>query len=374
MEKTNGMGGLSGMTLDAIGEIMNISLGSSATAISDLLNQRVNITTPQVEVVNTQDFRMDDMEPGIGVEIEYISGLKGRSLMILRKEDVRVIVELMLRQSGMELPDDESMANEISVGAIQEVMNLMMGASATAMSQMIGTSVNISPPTSFPIDNVEDIRGKYENDQNRMVAIYFQLMIGDLVNSKFLSLIGIELAGEIVSSFQKNTQEEAPVVKADSESKPKASDKPAAESKPAPKPKQEPKPALTRQEAAEAVRHDYAVQPVAFSAFDEAPQAAPAPDAAEANSNLQLIMNVPLHVTVEIGRTVRKMRDVLDFSAGTIVKLDKQAGSQVDVFVNGNPIARGDVVIVDDMFGVRITEILNSAELVSSFSADFKAL
>ena len=138
------------MEIDAIGEILNISLGASATAVSTMLNARVDITTPIVNVVSKDEFEMDPVDPAVGVEITYVAGLEGENVMLLKRHDVKVIVEMVM---GMEIADEDFELDEINISAVCEVMNQMMGASATALSEFLGRMVNISTPISFEVAN-----------------------------------------------------------------------------------------------------------------------------------------------------------------------------------------------------------------------------
>jgi len=350
---------LSAMDVDAIGEILNISLGSSATSASALLDQRVKITTPKVEVMQSSKLHFESMDPAVAVEINYVSGLDGKNIMILKESDVKVIVGLLLQT---DFSDHEFVLDEMSLGAICEVMNQMMGAASTALSQLLSRSINISPPTSFLIDDQEQFKNKYYREADTVVAVTFNLMIGDLVNSEFISLMSVDLAKELISTFSFQEPEEEEVAP------------PAPVAKPAPAPTQTAAPRQAKQQQQASIprapsqqnmmnqeQHpDYEVQKASYQNFDEdEPRLSNGQ-----NSNLSMIMSVPLQITVEIGRTTKKIKDILDFTPGTIVDLDKQAGSQVDVFVNGKQIAKGDVVIVDDYYGVRITEISSNSEIM----------
>ncbi len=349
---------LSAMDVDAIGEILNISLGASATSASALLDQRVNITTPKVEVTHSAEFSFEAMEPAIAVEINYVSGLDGRNIMILKQSDVKVIVGLLLQT---DYTDQEFVLDEMSLGAICEVMNQMMGASSTALSQLLNRSINISPPNSFSIDNTEKFKNKYFHEADTVVAVTFSLMIGDLVNSEFISIMSTDLAKELVSTFgfDPSAEPELP-----SEPAPAPQPAPSVQSTPKPAPAKQPsapRPAAVQQPVSrsEPVRN-YEVQQASYQSFDdEDPRLS-----GNQNNNLSMIMSVPLKITVEIGHTTRKIKEILDFTPGTIVDLDKQAGSPVDVFVNGKQIAKGDVVVVDDYYGVRITEISSNSEIM----------
>lgn len=384
---------LSNMEIDAIGEILNISLGSSATSVSELLGQQVTITTPEVKVMKPSDFDIKTYEPAIGVEINYVQGLSGKNILILKESDVKVIVGLLLQT---DFKDQEFVLDEMTIGAICEVMNQMMGASATALSQFLNRKINISPPSSFSIDNTEQFKKKYFSDESYIVAVYFNLMIGNLVNSQFINVMPIPLAKELISNFGLNDEKPA-------ESKP-AEPSPQGTAAAAPAPASAaaaaPQPSAPMPET-EVPQSSVPAAPVAAgSAPIAAPAASPVPAPAAAaaqqpgpesqksynvssvsypsfdakiknvklnkneTDNLGMIMSVPLQITVEIGRTHKKIKEILDFSAGTIVELNKQAGSPVDVYVNGKAIAKGNVVVVDDYYGVRITEVTNNSEIM----------
>ena len=371
---SNDAGLLSEMEIDAIGEIMNISLGSSATSVSQLLGQPVNITTPEVKVMKTRDFDIQTYEPAIGVEINYVKGLDGQNILILKKSDVKVIVGLLLQT---DFSDKEFVLDEMNIGAICEVMNQMMGASATALSQFLNRSINISPPNSFQIDDSDKFKSKYFNGDQNIVAVYFNLMIGDLVNSQFINVMRIDLAKELIANFGFEQPETESAQAGQPESPAPAP--PAAEAPPAPPVQPQPAavsaappaPPVTTaappgpaqppvvQSAAEPSQN-YSVSNAVYPSFD----AADVKLNSNETNNLSMIMSVPLQITVEIGRTSKKIKDILDFTAGTIVELDRQAGSQVDVYVNGKPIAKGNVVVVDDNYGVRITEVINNSEIL----------
>lgn len=374
---------LSSMEIDAIGEILNISLGSSATSVSELLGQPVNITTPEVKMMKPADFDIKTYEPAIGVEINYVQGLSGKNILILKQTDVKAIVGLLLQT---DFSDREFVLDEMNIGAICEVMNQMMGASSTALSQFLNRPINISPPSSFGIDNSEQFKKKYFDDENNIVAVYFNLMIGDMVNSQFINVMPIRLAKELVSHFGLSAEaapEEkpavAPPVSAAAPATVQASPAAAPQVSPAPPavPVQAAPPVTPTSVPTQAAPQPYMQQPMPQMPPMQMQEPARITGAAYPNfdkertklsqgesNNLGIIMSVPLQITVEIGRTCKKIKDILDFSAGTIVELNKQAGSQVDVYVNGKAIAKGNVVVVDDFYGVRITEVLNSNEIM----------
>ena len=184
------------MELDAIGEVMNISLGSSATAVSNLLDHRVDITTPSVSVVPVEEFSLGDLEPAIAVEIKYISGLEGSNIMLLKRSDVKVIVDILM---GTEMPEEEFELNDLTISAVCEVMNQMMGAASTALSDFLGRPVNISTPQSYTLDDLQSFKdAHFQGNKGLLVVVRFMLKIEDILNSEFVNVMSVDLARELL--------------------------------------------------------------------------------------------------------------------------------------------------------------------------------
>lgn len=370
------------MEIDGIGEILNISLGSSATAMSDMLGRKVTITTPNVKVRDYEDFEISEVEPAVGVEITYVTGLDGNNLMLLRKDDVRKILEILMYT---EIEAENFELDELSLSAVCELMNQMMGASATALADVIGTMVNISTPVAFEVEDAETFKQKYFKTDEPMVEVYFNIEIEDTFSSKFITMLSVDLCKKLISSFGfMDGDEDSDKAMPDS-----------AQASPAPSDASELSQADINQMMAGAAANA-AAQAQIPSQPQMAPQGMPmqgypqqmyaqpqyARDPrlinvqplqqnfeitpAEAGTNLDLIMKVPLQVSVEIGRTKKLVKEILEFGQGSLVVLDKLAGDQVDVYVNGQCIAKGDVVVVDDNFGVRITEVIKKADIINS--------
>lgn len=372
------------MEIDAIGEILNISLGSSATAISTLLDSRVDITTPVVKVVTRDEFEYKNLEPAVGVEITYVSGLKGSSVMILKRRDVKTIVEMLMRS---EIPDEEFELDEMNISAICEVMNQMMGASSTALSEFLNRPVNISTPVSFEINHISDFKDKYfiEPDST-MVVVGFTLKIMDKLKSEFISVMSPTLAKELVSGFLPDageapaenisessgdrmlSQEEIEkMMTAASQEKSVIKSDPVAAADVEPVINQDMTAMQQMMRQMQDMMENLKKQETRSGGESKIITVQDVPpvqlkqetgSGVEEKENMDLIMGVPLDISVEIGRTKKTVKDILEFSKGSLVVLDKLAGEQVDLFVNGQCIAKGDVVVVEDNFGIRITEII----------------
>lgn len=383
---------LSEMQLDAIGEIMNISMGSAATAVSELLNAKVWITTPKVSVVEASRLNYDRLEPAICVKIEYIKGLSGSNLMILKEDDVQLILNQLMGKPPVISPDFEF--DELNISAVSEVMNQMMGASSTALADFLGMSIDISTPTPYILSeiNIADLQNYEQTDM--VAAINFDLTIDGVIKSEFISVLDINLAATLADRVLGGAASaEAPAPEQQTTPAPTPAPSPVEQVAPAPSPipqampaqqpvqptapmptpqpmpdmyaqqgyygyPGQPNPAMYAQPVQPMMQSQPAVnyrnaQLAQFENFE-------APLGTEQKENLQLLMDVPLQISVEIGSTRKKIKDILEFSQGTIIELERQAGAPVDVMVNGNLIARGDVVVIDDNFAVRITEIVKS--------------
>ena len=364
------------MEISAIGEILNISMGSAATAISKILDRRVDITTPNVTLLKAGEITIEEMEPAVGVSITYVEGISGSNVMVLKQADVNAIINIMTAGMLGATPDAE--LDEMSLSAICEVMNQMMGASSTALADFLGRPVNISTPEPVTITAGEPF---LTNDSDEpMVVVKFDLVIEDIVNSQFLSVMTESLAREMLVTFnqlmgiEEAPQESAPVSApqpappveevAPPVSAPVQAPPPPEPPRPAPQPAPAaPRPvrqSAPRVIASEEIAYSEA-RPVQLQSFDESENYFMDDEQPE---NLDLIRSVPLEVSVEIGKASRKVKEILEFVPGTVIELDKQAGAPVDIIVNGQPIAKGDVVVIGDNFGVRIVEILKREELL----------
>lgn len=378
---------LSDTEKDAIGEIANISMGSAATTLYSLVNHKVNITTPIVSLSQWETMVGDYERPCVFIQIKYTAGLDGYNILILKEHDVKVITDLMMGGDGTNTEGDLS---EIHLSAISEAMNQMMGASATSLATMLGKMIDISPPEATLVD-LMTINGGQDIAPflgGTFVKISFRMQIGELVDSTIMQLYPCDFARYLCNTFMNGG------MNIEQESEPAPA--PAAE---APAPAPAPMPSMPQpdmgmagmgapmmgapapdmsmagmyppygmpmqpgygmppyggmpmQPAPAPMAPAMNIQPAQFQSFTGGAAGAGAP------ANIDLIMDVALEVTVELGRTKKSISEVLDFTPGTIIELDKVAGEPVEVLVNGKMVARGEVVVIEESFGVRITEII----------------
>lgn len=358
---------------DAIGEIQNIMMGSSATALSNFMNAKVWITTPKVEITKAGHFDFEELDPSICVRIRYVKGIHGASVLVLKQSDVQLMVNQLMGLPSVVTDDFEF--NEMNISAVCEIMNQMMGASATTLSEIISTPTDISTPEAIVIDSIDDILEINNIDSNDDVcAISFDLTIDGIIKSHFVTMLSIDLANEMADKMLASYSSELDDYSEEPDSKPAEKPEPKpeppkpkpAEKKPAAKPKpaaSPAKPVSEPQPQSRVINNNSAGgQALKVESF----QMDSLEDEVDGRSfltekqynNLRSLLDVPMEVTVRIGSTQRSIDEVGNFTRGTVIELDTLANEPVDVLVNGNLIARGDVVVVDDNFAVRITEII----------------
>ena len=368
---------------DAIGEIANISMGTSATTLYSLVNRKVNITTPVVEVCNWQNVAAKYEAPCVFIQIKYTVGLDGANILVLKDDDVKIITDLMMGGDGT---NTEGELGELHLSAISEAMNQMMGSSATSLSSMLGKMIDISPPEASLVKMNETKRPEEVAQflTEEFVKISFRMQIGDLVDSTIMQLYPIDFARSLYDTFIENQMNEATP-------------------EPEPQPYEPPKVEASQADASQmnmgmpqmdasqmnmgmpqmdmnqmnmgmpqmgmnqmnmgmpqmgmgqmgmGIPQNMNIQTAQFQPFSAGGSAM------TSQENIGLIMDVPLEVTVELGRTKKSIAEILDFAPGTIIELDKIAGEPIDVLVNGKFVARGEVVVIEESFGIRVTEII----------------
>jgi len=346
---------------DTIGEIANISMGTAATTLFSLVNHKVDISTPVVSLATWDDIVSQYERPCVFIRIAYTVGLDGSNLLVLKEQDVKVITDLMMGGDGT---NTEGELGELHLSAISEAMNQMMGSAATSLSSMLEKTIDISPPEANLID-LKDSLDEKEIDEflgGDFIKISFKMEIGDLVDSTIMQLYPISFAKEmcesVKSNMSKDLEDATPAQSAPAQAAPAPQQmqaQPMMQGQPMmQQPMMQGQPMMQQPMYQQPMmQQPVNVQQAQFQSFS-----------GDFNSeifqkeNIDLIMDVPLEVTVELGRTTKSIQEILDFAPGTIIELDKIAGEPIDILVNGKYVAKGEVVVIEESFGVRITEII----------------
>lgn len=368
---------LDDMEKDALGEIGNISFGSSATALSALLGQKVDITTPTISVVDKAALEEEFIHPYVAIKVDYTVGLSGMNLLVIKQSDAAIIADLMLGGDGLNPNMD---LGEIHLSAVQEAMNQMMGSAATSMSTLFNKKVDISPPTIDLMDVLEDQGRDIIPGDDLLIKVSFALKVGDLIDSNIMQLLPLGFGKNLVASLMGGDVEEETAAVAE------ITRPTEQQSTPVQQPTQQQQvqqqsyeqndfgqgmqqpaydaqygqPAPQQQMQMRPQQPQVQVQQAQFASFES-----PSLNKSESN-NLNMLLDIPLQVTVELGRTKRSVKEILEMSSGSIIELDKLAGEPVDILVNNRHIAKGEVVVIDENFGVRITDILSQAERINN--------
>jgi len=360
---------------DILGEIGNISMGTAATTLSALLNQRVHITTPVVNIMTWESIANSYARPCVGVRIDYTVGLKGANLLILVNKDVKIITNLMMGGDGTDI-DEASQLTDLDLSAIGEAMNQMIGSASTSLASMMNEKIDIATPRPFLMDfddeSIFDEIMSKEPD-NMLVAISFDMQVGSLIDSKIVQALPIKFSLQMAERLkteligEDGDEPEPPLPAINTNAAPVVETPPQQPAYREPIPAPAPQPEVYYREAPPMIQQtpmqpapqrvapDVNAQAVQFQSFDFA-------SASQQKENIDILMDVPLEVTVELGKTSKKIKEILEFSPGTIIELDKLAGEPIDILVNGKYVAKGEVVVIEENFAIRVTSII-SAEL-----------
>lgn len=340
---------------DTLGEIGNISFGSSATALSALLGQKVEITTPNISMINRSKLKEEFPQPYVAVQVHYTAGLTGMNLLVIKQSDAAIIADLMLGGDGI---DPKPELSEIQLSAVQEAMNQMMGSAATSMSTVFNKKVDISPPSIDLMDLLADEGTDAIPSDEMLIKVSFRLKIGELIDSNIMQLLPLQFGLNLVKSLMGEDEQEAAATVMEERVDTTPTQTQVAQAPQVQEPIQQQAPMQFSQPRQ--VQPQVEVQQAQFASFE-------APSLSQNESrNLNLLLDIPLQVTVELGRTKRTVKDILELTSGSIIELDKLAGEPVDILVNNRHIAKGEVVVIDENFGVRITDILSQADRINN--------
>jgi flagellar motor switch protein FliN/FliY len=325
-------------------------MGTAATTLFTLLNKKVTITTPRVSETTMEELAKEFNDPSVLINITYKVGIEGVNFLILHENDVKIITDLMMGGDGTNVSSE---LNDLHLSAISEAMNQMIGSSSTSLSEMLGKKIDISPPEAYH-DKISEL--DYEqfgvSNSDRVVKIAFRMTVGDLIDSEIMQVLPLEVAQQMVATIINGKPEPEPA-----KPEPQVASEPASQA-----------PSQGSRQAKEAPAPQYYTEdnrpqsnfsgekvnavPVQFENFDG--------NSSQMyyNNDIELIRDVPLEITVELGRTHKKINDILDFGVGTVIELDRLVGESLEVLANGKRIAKGEVVVVDENYGIRITDII----------------
>lgn len=377
-------GNLTPEEIDALGEVGNISMGTAATTLFTLLGQKVTITTPKVSVITYDELSDSYIDPCVIINVRYKEGIEGVNILILHEDDVKIITDLMMGGDGTNVSDE---LTDLHLSAIGEAMNQMIGSSSTSLSEMLGEKVDISPPEP-QFNSLKDL--SFEdvgiNSGNNVVRIAFRMTVGDLIDSQINQVMPIDVAKQLVHNLLNQSSSEPepePVQEAP------VQEQPAQPAPPVQQPVQQPveqvqqpvqqappqyqqappqyqqapmyqQPQYQQPQYQQPPMQNVNAQPVQFESFDENNMIS------GYNNNINIIKDVPLEITVELGRTTKRISEILDFAPGSVIELDKLVGEALDILANGKKIATGEVVVVDENYGIKITDIIVPEQRLSN--------
>jgi flagellar motor switch protein FliN len=377
---------LSDMEKDTLGEIGNISFGTSATALSTLLNQKVEITTPEISLIFRSMLSDEFPHPNVAIQVYYTKGFTGSNLLVIKQSDAAIIADLMLGGDGI---NPAEMLGEIQLSAVQEAMNQMMGSSATSMSTIFNKRVDISPPSVELLDLIHGEGTETLPEDDKLVKVSFRLKIGTLVDSYIMQLLPLDFAKSLVNELlnptpasQENTDpiwnepiqtsepeqmQQQQIEIEDSQQQMGFNQDRVNQSSPITQTSGPTQPFYSEKRTNQPVGPQHYgssfqqsaepnVQPAVFSNFE------PIHLQQSEAKNLEMLLDIPLQVTVQLGKTKRTVKEILELSSGSIIELDKLAGEPVDIHINDRLIAKGEVVVIDENFGVRVTDIISQSD------------
>lgn len=331
---------------DILGEIGNICMGNASTSFSKLLQKSVTITTPNVRVVNVSDIAKDFKLPYIALKVKFVNGIEGDNILIMSIKDAMVIADIMMGSQGVNSGGRDKL-NEIEVSAVSEAMNQMIASSATSMSTMFQKSIDISIPETIISYQDNDGYKLFGGIRDKVIKIDFQMSVGDLINSSIVQILSIETGKNIIDIMlndKNGFREGSTDHRYDDASLDNQNIQAVSEAK------------------AEEPKRNYNVSEALLMPLTQ-------DSSVKKSNNIDLILDVPLEISVVLGRTKKNVNEILNLGTGSLVELEKLAEEPVDILVNGRQIATGEVVVVNENFGVRITAILSNAERVKNLNS-----
>ncbi|MGL4875861.1 MAG: flagellar motor switch phosphatase FliY [Clostridium sp.] len=346
---------------DLLGEIGNISMGSASTALYQIIGQSVNITTPVVKTTTLKEIKSTFTTPNVVLDVEYTSGIIGRNMLIVKTIDAAVIANLMMGGDG--IVEEGVELSELELSAVSEAMNQMIGSSATSMATMFSREVNISPPNCKIWSETDELLTEKIPEEEEIVRVSFKMTIGNLVDSNIMQILPLKTAKKIVSIMTGTEEADEVEINKVVEEKREEVIVPKVREEKVQMKKEEVIVEYERKPSGNVCEKEMENIEIHEASFGEL-KSEKRKDAMP--NNIDLILDVPLSISVVLGRTKKSIKDILALGTGSLIELDKLAEEPVEILVNGKNIAYGEVVVVDENFGVRITSIVSSSDRIKS--------
>ena len=367
----SGQGPLTSAEIDMIGEVGNMIMGSASTALFTILGQNVDITTPKVSVIKLSELKDKFDDERVVTTLNFEEAITGLNVFVVDTRTAAIIADLMMGGDGQNAGEE---IDDIKMSAVGEAMNQMMGAASTSMSEFLDASVNITPPSSSTFD-FSDENAQFppvaNQDDEEIVLVSFDMSIGELASTNIFQILPIQFVKELYAKVSGSSQQEQEQAQPQQPAPQQQQAQPQQQQAQQPAPQQQqqqqqPQQQRQPQQGGGAQmppkpnkQEPVSAQTVEFEDFDDTAYT-------QIPKQLELLYDVPLEITVELGRSKLSLKEVMDLNIGSIIELDKLTGEHVDILVNGKVIAKGEVVVVSESFGVRVTEIVNPKQRIGS--------
>lgn len=361
-------GGISDQSKALLQEYLVPTVQTQSSNLSMMTGTNVIMQLTQVDGVNRESFLQKVPDMVIAVKADFSSGFPGEHLFILSEEGAKKIASLMNKEENIELDD-------MALSVISEIISQLTGTQITSLSERTGNKsiASISPEATYVPKAVVAL------PNGDFVRVTYQLSLGDGTNLPVWEVYGASVVQDIASALSGGTLGKPAGMQ------PMGGIAGAAIGSMGMPGMQTPQPMGTMAMGsapfagspmgAMAGYPNQAQGQTSFGAFNmgapatnvqpvQFPSLIPQPSSAE-QGNIGLIMDVYMEMTVELGRTKKLIKEILGMGEGTIIELDKLAGEPVDILVNHKLIAKGEVVVIDENFGVRVTEIVSPMERMS---------
>ena len=320
---------LSAIENEALTELFSVALGSSSAGLSILLSEQVTVSSPKLSIKPSANIMAETQAPFFVLLGEYTGDISGIQFVSVNKQQVQELTEMVDPEAGNE---DTERQFEI----LQEIVQQMYESVSRTFSSLLESEISHSLSGMDMVEQREDFPVANFTTEEWFVEAAFGLKAQNGKHAEFYMCIPVRLAKKMAAILTDSGEEEELEEIQDMQFDSKDENTKNMQTASSPN-----------------------IQPVQFSSFDET-----AATNAEPN-NMKTLMDIPLKVTVELGRTKRTVKEILGVSQGSIIELDKLAGEPVDILVNDKLIAVGEVVVIDENFGVRVTDILSAQERIS---------